>query len=85
MGQVLGDENQRTLPGMGPAPPQPASPTPTTTQQTIIDDPTKQAEAFGIKPAEGGVDAIKQGAELAAGFSGKKPSSTDQNMAGDQS
>jgi hypothetical protein len=83
MGQVLGDEKQRTLPGMGPAPPQTASPT--TTQQTIIDDPTKQAEAFGIKPAEGGVDAIKQGAELAAGFSGKKPSSTDQNMAGDQS
>jgi hypothetical protein len=82
MAQVPGS-NQMTLPGM-PAPPTPASPTPTPAQQTIT-DPAQQAEAFGVKPAQGGVGATKEGAELAAQLSGEKQKMAGNQMAGDQS
>jgi hypothetical protein len=73
-----------TLPGM-PAPPTPASPTPTPAQQKITTDPTKQAEAFGVKPAQGGVGATEEGAKLATEFSGEKQKMAGNQMAGDQS
>ena len=75
------------IPGM-PAPPTTASPSPTPIQQKITTDPAQQAEAFGVKPAQGGVDATqtKEGAELAAQFSGQKQKMAgNQSMAGDQS
>jgi hypothetical protein len=72
------------IPGM-PAPPTPASPSPTTTQQKITTDPTEQAQAFGVKPPQGGVGATEEGAKLATEFSGEKQKMGNQSMAGDQS